>query len=478
MNQANQIDTTSTVARIPENELNKGKVTYLGIFFMILLCSLNSYFQYSSLVFNQMNYSKLGMLSIATFFISSAGGTIYAPWFSRTYFHSYSKKFLVAGLPHCILLFVGIIASRCSDNREEECSGIFLYFIVLASSCICGLGNALLWVLQGAYITDCTSERNKGEFFGIFFQYSQVSNIFGPILSSYLFKNYGTSGYFSFMFLLTLVSNTLAFFVKEPMAVYSNGQDQLRQSEYDQNSNIYFENYKELNEKLVQRNSTLHPTDNEEKLDLTRLKQFLVEKFQIKFYFPLFFLNGFFLGYYWSQIGFLASSKMQNVTDDDKNEKLGIIFLLMGLIQPILGRKLGASFDQMEDKILYYKRVIFVSLLCTVLVIIFYFLNFLWPFYIISAMFGFGELLIKGFIGGALSMKFNDNSYESFAMYRLVSNIASFVAMIISTIFTPEVPLVMMCCLAFNVYTCIIYTSRIKVHLSGDVMFASAHSNY
>lgn len=53
---------------------------------MTLLSSLNSYFSYSSLIFSQMNYSKLGMLSVATFFIFSAGGTIYAPWFSRAFF--------------------------------------------------------------------------------------------------------------------------------------------------------------------------------------------------------------------------------------------------------------------------------------------------------------------------------------------------------------------------------------------------------
>lgn len=132
----------------------------------------------------------------------------------------------------------------------------------------------------------------------------------------------------------------------------------------------------------------------------------------------------------------------------------------------------------MEDKVLYYKRVIFVSLLSISLVVIFYFLNFFSPFYLISALFGLGEVLIKGFIGGVLSMKFSDHSYESFAVYRLISNVASFLAFILSSIFTPEVPLVMMICLILNIYACLTYVTKIKQHLANEDMFASAHSNY
>lgn len=55
-------------------------------------------------------------------------------------------------------------------------------------------------------------------------------------------------------------------------------------------------------------------------------------------------------------------------------------------------------------------------------------------------------------------MKFSNNSYESFAVYRLISNIGSGVAMIISSMFTPEVPLVLMVSVMMNIFSCYKYT--------------------
>jgi len=100
----------------------------------------------------------MGMISVAAFFMASAIGTLYAPWFSRAYFSKYSMKFLAAALPHVLLILTGVLASACSENEGNiACSAFSLYTLVSISSIACGLGNALLWVLQGAYITDCTS---------------------------------------------------------------------------------------------------------------------------------------------------------------------------------------------------------------------------------------------------------------------------------------------------------------------------------
>lgn len=141
---------------------------------MILLISINSYFQYSSYVFNELNYSKMGMISVASFFIASAIGTVLAPWFSRRFFDTYAKKFFVAALPHFLLITIGIAASACfvgeevkpvendgTDNGSVDetitaierthstlfCSSFVMYSIVLIASILCGLGNALIWVL-------------------------------------------------------------------------------------------------------------------------------------------------------------------------------------------------------------------------------------------------------------------------------------------------------------------------------------------
>lgn len=109
-----------------------------------------------------------------------------------------------------------------------------------------------------------------------------------------------------------------------------------------------------------------------------------------------------------------------------------------------------------------------------------HFLPFFSPFYLINILFGISELIIKTFIGGVLSLKFPENSYESFATYRFVSNLASGVAMIISSMFTPEVPLVLMISVFLNIFACYRSTNDIKRHLDmpPDALLMSSVSRW
>ena len=109
-----------------------------------------------------------------------------------------------------------------------------------------------------------------------------------------------------------------------------------------------------------------------------------------------------------------------------------------------------------------------------------HFLPFFSPFYLINMLFGVSELIIKTFIGGVLSLKFPENSYESFATYRFVSNLASGVAMIISSMFTPEVPLVLMISVFLNIFVCYRSTNDIKRHLDmpPDALLMSSTSRW
>ena len=96
-------------------------------------------------------------------------------------------------------------------------SDAFVYFIVLFTSVLGGLGESIQWVAQGKYISDCATEKTKGFFFGYFWIFFMASQIFGSVLAALVFKYFSLSTFYVTMTVFSLISGVIFYFLKDPI---------------------------------------------------------------------------------------------------------------------------------------------------------------------------------------------------------------------------------------------------------------------
>ena len=60
----------------------------------------------------------------------------------------------------------------------------YVYLVILVCSFLRGFGEAILFVASGKYISDCANDSNKGFYFGYFWGWFMMSEIFGNLVAA------------------------------------------------------------------------------------------------------------------------------------------------------------------------------------------------------------------------------------------------------------------------------------------------------
>jgi Ion channel regulatory protein UNC-93 len=69
-----------------------------------------------------------------------------------------------------------------------------------------GVGAALLWVAQGKYISECSTEETKGFYFGMFWAFYMASQVFGNLIASLIFESFDLVVFYIIMFCFSMSS--------------------------------------------------------------------------------------------------------------------------------------------------------------------------------------------------------------------------------------------------------------------------------
>ena len=62
-----------------------------------------------------------------------------------------------------------------------------------------GFGDAVQWVAQGKYISDCATEKTKGFYFSYFWTYYMSSQVFGNLIAAFVLKYFKQSTFYLVM---------------------------------------------------------------------------------------------------------------------------------------------------------------------------------------------------------------------------------------------------------------------------------------
>ena len=190
-----------------------------------------------------------------------------------------------------------------------------------------GIGSALQWFCQSIYVIECSTEANKGKMFGIFMALMQCSQIIGAILATLLLKQLGVAGFFQVQTILACVATTACLLIRNPSALTSKKDDYIGKS---------------LTEKR-QEEAKIGEVHNS--TSIKHLLQFMNRDKMLGFN-PAFFLIAYAFGFMITNLSKLTSGTLKGLNQEETNEKVGYIFLTLGIFEVVASQVCGNFFDK------------------------------------------------------------------------------------------------------------------------------------
>ena len=172
-------------------EQQTGRVALLGVTFMIMFTAFNSLQNMVSKIYAQYGYGNLGEISVLVLYFVFGITTFFTPYVIRQF--GFKKVMFISSMGYAVYEGVGLVIALWEDMPK-----VLGWVIVLFGACLCGASASMIWVAQGAYVSQVAGESRKTELFGLFWSLMMSSQIAGNLITT---------------FVLGLVSNVVYFLV-------------------------------------------------------------------------------------------------------------------------------------------------------------------------------------------------------------------------------------------------------------------------
>ena len=113
--------------------------------------------------------------------------------------------------------------------NEFYTDATFISLLIILLSVLNGFGQAIQWVGQGKYISDCATEDTKGFFFGYFWIFYMASQIVGSLVAALTLNSMRQEHLFIILGVISFVSSLSFFFMRKPNVHHRLNQTTLRQ---------------------------------------------------------------------------------------------------------------------------------------------------------------------------------------------------------------------------------------------------------
>lgn len=383
--------------RLPDGKIFH--VAFLGFTFMLLYTAYNPVQNMISLLFEEIGEKYLGIYALFVGQLAFAAGSLLAPQIAAKF--SYRIGFFIGAFGFVLLIAVGKFASFCSHYKDTfMCQSSSLYVIVTIASCAQGQGSSLIWYMQSLFIFDCSNENNKGRMFGIFMALMQVSQISGAIIATIGLREFGTEGFFMFQTFLSFFSALLFLFVKTPVIPAS----------------IHTFNNKDKNNSEMLGIEPAKATSNIKRLiDFSRRDK--MQSFR-----PPMLLVAFAFAFMVGAMPKLISLSLKKLPQTEINEKVGLIFLVLGCSEVIASQVSGRLYDR--NRQLSVKAIIFFNLSVLLINLIAFKTSSYHLYFAAALCFGFCDAGAQIVFSTLLTSKFVEKS-EPQAVFRSMTYFAS-----------------------------------------------------
>ena len=168
------------------------KVLYISTCFLILHTAFIGIQNLGSKVYTQPDtlYS-IHRTNMIVLYAVAAGAALITPNFIKKW--RFKTGLFIGSLGYLFNIGAGIVTSMCSkENTYLWCTDSrYLHIINISCSVLNGLTIPIMWIFGFGYLSACSSDRSKGQYFGIFSSFIFAGSVIGNLLEAYIIETYG-----------------------------------------------------------------------------------------------------------------------------------------------------------------------------------------------------------------------------------------------------------------------------------------------
>eukprot|EP00347_Sterkiella_histriomuscorum_P000222 403376714 len=404
-------------------------------------------------------FGKLGFYSNAILYLALGIGSIISTWVMRILG---DPQTMGLGMLMCVTFMMSFIFPSLKQENSEKYSEsfwfgeIFVYIELLFFSFVNGIGEALMWVAQGKYISECATVNNKGFFFGYFWAYYMATQIVGNYVAGLILGKVSQTAYILIMSALTFASALLFFFLKKPQPYHSNksgrssikdqnpkntsglldndNQALLSSEQKDQQNQENHQNEIQIDKQDSQRENKTVLQQNVKPDILRDIKSVLnltISK-RMRLMLPLCFWTGISIAYYSGLLVCMLTDTMPDQPANIQYEKSMYAMVIFGVGEMIGCFFIGYVVDKKGSKFASVVDVVII-VIQTIVTLLFLWQNqFNYLALLMTFMWGFQDSATNTHLAEMLGFEFESNS-EPFSVFNLVQAFGVFVFELLET---------------------------------------------
>jgi MFS family permease len=162
---------------------------------MIIFTAFNSLQNIVSKLYDDYGYKNLGQTGVLCLYLSFAIATLFTSYIIKHF--GYNRVMFCSSLGYGIFELTGLFISL-----EFDIPKVVGWIVVIFGSCCCGISASMIWVAQGAYVSQVAGEERKSELFGLFWSLMMSSQILGNLITTFVL---GVVGQFTYFLVLTIL---------------------------------------------------------------------------------------------------------------------------------------------------------------------------------------------------------------------------------------------------------------------------------
>ncbi|CDW80707.1 major facilitator superfamily protein [Stylonychia lemnae] len=419
-----------------EYRRNLCQATHCSINFLILFIAFNSAQNIQSEALQQDNFGQLGFQSIAILYLGVAVGCVFSTVVMKRIGEVQCMALgAILNVPWILsYALCGISKDTNPDDRKFYLQPSFITGLIITLSFINGLGQAIQWVGQGKYLSDCATESTKGFFFSFFWSFYMASQIFGNLIGAFCIELMPQQIFFVVLSGISFISFFFCLFLRKPVSDASP-LDELESppiSERHFSSDLTMASLTETIQPyspIPQRNTEIKQqsiiTDIVSIWNMAktrRMRLFLLQQFW----------TGVSIAYYSGTLTPLISATLPNDSDSDKLSKSMLAMVAFGVGEVVGGLLIGYLIDTKGSKFVVIANVVIMILM--VFFTIFYSVAFTYSplAFVMTFLWGVQDGGVNTHCFEMLGFEFANN-YEPYSIFNLLQALGASIFLIVAS---------------------------------------------
>ena len=195
-----------------EYRRNLSQATHCSLNFLTVFIAFNTAQNIQSEALENDGFGKLGFWAVAILYLFIAVGSV----FSTVILNKIGEVKCMAVGSFVNTPWILSFALCSLDHGGILMNKQVITAVILLLSMLNGIGQAIQWVGQGKYMSDCATDTTKGFFMSYFWAFYMSSPIFGNLIAAYCIRRMSQAMLFVVMAVISLVAAVSALFLRQP----------------------------------------------------------------------------------------------------------------------------------------------------------------------------------------------------------------------------------------------------------------------